>query len=146
MPAIKVNRNMNRTPAAFGSVVNLMEIMDKFNLSTKEFQALLRLLHYTQNGNRCIATQSQIMRDIGSSPNNSTRVFRKLKECCALIEKDGELFVNPHIFVKSDSDSVARVSAELVEYAAAEMEKRGLSPAFMTKDVKARSGAMRAAR
>lgn len=145
MSTAKANQNKNSKSFAYSSINCLAEIMDKFNLSTREFKALFRLLHYTQNGNQCRVTQSQIMRDIDCLPTNSTKIFKKLKDCCALIQKDGELFINPHLFTVSNFGKDAKVSAELVEFAAEEMEKRGLTPSLTTPGMKAKNAAMSAA-
>lgn len=116
-------------------------LVDEFELSRIEMRVLLRILSHMAYGNLVILSQSDIMREIGCSPTNSTKVFRKLRDCKILIKVNGHTYLNPHIiamgrFRKNDPDAM-----RLIENAADELAEIGMEPNILNKAIKQRQKA-----
>lgn len=84
---------------------NMSEIMEKHRLSQTEIRILLRLGKYLQFGNRVKIKQKLLSEELGISPSNISAAIKRLKTCEILLDVDGEMYFNPHLFAKGKIDN-----------------------------------------
>lgn len=116
---------------------SLLQIIDEYNLTKTEIKAILKILEYMQWGNLVRMSYAQLARDIGADASNSSKIIKRLKTANLLFEKDGNLYLNPHIIAKGKFKRKNDDDVKLLEYSAdLLMKNTELTPSILTKSIK----------
>lgn len=117
---------------------SLLAMIDDYNLAKNDIKAILKILEYMQYGNLVRMSFAQLARDIGVDPTNITKITRKLKKAALLIEKDGNLFLNPHVIAKGKFKRKDENDQKLLEYSAKKLTESNptLTPSILTAKLK----------
>lgn len=115
---------------------SLLNIIDEFNLSKTDIKAILKILEYMQYGNLVKMSFAQLARDINIDPTNISRVIKKLKQSQLLIEKNNNMYLNPHIIAKGRFKRKDDDAKELLEYSADLLDGTNIKPSILTQKIK----------
>ena len=115
---------------------SLLSIINEYNLSKTDIKAILKILEYMQYGNLIRMSYAQLARDIGVDPSNINKTIRKLKQSKLLIEKDSNLYLNPHVISKGKFKNKDDEAKELLEYSAQLLEDLNLEPSILTPNLR----------
>ena len=115
---------------------SLLSIINEYNLSKTDIKAILKILEYMQYGNLIRMSYAQLARDIGVDPSNINKTIRKLKQSKLLIEKDSNLYLNPHVMSQGKFKNKDDEAKELLEYSAQLLEDLNLEPSILTPNLR----------
>lgn len=115
---------------------SLLNIIEEFNLSKTDIKAILKILEYMQYGNLVKMSFAQLARDINIDPTNISRVIKKLKQSQLLIEKNNNMYLNPHIIAKGRFKRKDDDAKELLEYSAELLDGTSIKPSILTQKIK----------
>lgn len=115
---------------------SLLSIINEYNLSKTDIKAVLQILEYMQYGNLVRMSYAQLARDIGIDPSNINKVIKKLKQSYLLIEKNNNLYLNPHIIAKGRFKKKDNDAKELLEYSAELLDGTSVKPSILTHKIK----------
>lgn len=111
---------------------SLLNIINEYNLSKTDIKAILQILEYMQYGNLVRMSYAQLARNIGIDPSNINKTIKKLKQSNLLIEKEGSLYLNPHVISKGKFKNKDENARDLLEYSAKLLEGSDLTPSILT--------------
>lgn len=111
---------------------SLLNIINEYNLSKTDIKAILKILEYMQYGNLIRMSFAQLARDIGIDPSNINKTIKKLKQSKLLIDKESNLYLNPHVISKGKFKNKDEEARELLEYSAELLENSNISPSILT--------------
>lgn len=115
---------------------SLLNIINEYNLSKTDIKAVLQILEYMQYGNLVRMSYAQLARDIGIDPSNINKIIKKLKQSYLLIERNNNLYLNPHIIAKGRFKKKDNDAKELLEYSAELLDGTSVKPSILTKNIK----------
>lgn len=115
---------------------SLLNIIEEFNLSKIDIKAILKILEYMQYGNLIKMSFAQLARDINIDPTNISRVIKKLKNSQLLIERNNNMYLNPHIIAKGRFKRKDNDAKELLEYSAELLNGTSIKPSILTQKIK----------
>ena len=143
--AVKYDKMQFANPFVIFFCASLLKIIEEYNLTRLEIKVLLRMMDVMKYGNAINVSFTQILRDIGSDPSNSSKVMKRLKDAKLIIEEGGHTFLNPHVVAKGNINENNPDDAALLEHAAAELEEIGIGPGITTKAMRKKRKAKEAA-
>ena len=83
---------------------NMSDVMERFRLTSNELRVLFKLGTYLQYSNKIKIYRKTIADELHMQQTHVNAAIRRLKTVEILIEDNGEVYFNPHLFAKGKID------------------------------------------
>lgn len=84
---------------------NMSDVMERFRLTSNELRVLFKLGTYLQYSNKIKIYRKTIADELHMQQTHVNAAIRRLKTVEILIEDNGEVYFNPHLFAKGKIDN-----------------------------------------
>lgn len=117
---------------------NLDNIIKHYKLNTTEIRIVLKIINYMRFGNLISLSITSLAKDLDMNKGNVSRALKKMKSTELIVERDGNLFFNPHIACKGVFDERKPEDRQLLDYSAVILEQYGnnATPSIATTNIR----------